>query len=214
MAAFACSSAARPPASTCTVASGRGVEVAEELVRGRERVEHRLGHAVVERCGHPRVARAVPADAIRDPALDAHDVRKAAAVRDVGRLRRPRRDRAEPRNDEMQRAIGLRPGLPLRLAVVEQLLQDLVLAGSLRTIGLDEVPEGRGGDGEAGVERPEDRLELRAAERGQRNAAAQLQDGHDARDYTAPTGGARARPVLTAKAALPDSKNAAELPLT
>jgi hypothetical protein len=133
-------------------------------------------------------------------ALDAHDVREAAAVRDVGRFRRPRGDRAEPRDDEMQRAIGLRPGLLLRLAVVEQLLENLALAGRRRTVGLDEVPEGRGGDGEAGMERPEGRLELRAAERGVRNAAAQLQDGHDARDYTTPTGGARARPTLSATA--------------
>jgi hypothetical protein len=50
------------------------------------------------------------------------------------------------------------------------------------------------------MDRPEDRLELRAAEGGERSAAAQLQDGHGAQDYTTARRGDRARPACSASA--------------
>ena len=59
---------------------------------------HAFGHAVVERaeCGRRHRGRNVEADA----ALDAHDALQTAVAEDVGRLRRPRGDRALARRNE------------------------------------------------------------------------------------------------------------------
>jgi hypothetical protein len=72
--------------------------------------DDRFGHPVVdernERCalGVAETGVAAGRDRVRDAALDAGNRAKTAVVRDVGRFRRPRRDRAEARqHDECRR---------------------------------------------------------------------------------------------------------------
>ena len=104
-----------------------------------QRAEHGLRHAIVQQRGDFRAA---GSDVISRTPLDAPHARQAAVARDVGRLGRPRRDGAEPGNDEKQRAeLRLR-----RRAIVKQPLEDLRLAFAERALHLDEMPEpGRDG---------------------------------------------------------------------
>ncbi len=74
--------------------------VLEQRVGRLDPVEHGLGHAVVEACGYA-LAGPLARDVIGDPPLDAADGGEPAVVRDVGGLRRPRRDRPEARSDEV-----------------------------------------------------------------------------------------------------------------
>ncbi len=86
------------------------LDVREQHVRFVGTVEDRLGHPVADQ-RHERLAvgarqrlaaarRRMPVDA----ALDAANRVETTVARDVGRLRRPRRDRAGPRHDDERRA--------------------------------------------------------------------------------------------------------------
>ena len=85
--------------------------VLEELRRLVEGREHGLGHAVVEQCGNAGLGRV---DGERRAALDALHGLEAAVAGDVGRLRRPGRDRAEARHDQVGRALQRGCGSPIR----------------------------------------------------------------------------------------------------
>ena len=86
----------------------------KQTAGGNKIVEDRLGHPVVDqrqqRCAILRrdFAAVDGCDAINPSALDAHDAIEAAVMRDIGCLRRPRRNRAWPWNRKEKRAIGRR----------------------------------------------------------------------------------------------------------
>ena len=103
-----------------------GFVMREQPRRGIHRLEHALGHAVVDDRGNGRTLRAGQrrpcAHVIGDAAFDADDAGEPADVRDVGRLGRPGRDRAEARHHQQQLPLRL-PGLRSR-AVAQQRLDD------------------------------------------------------------------------------------------
>ena len=72
----------------------------EEPRRLFGRREHRLGHAIVQRATQRGLVGDDARHGVPDAPLDAPHAAEATDARDVGRLRRPRRDRAEPRHDE------------------------------------------------------------------------------------------------------------------
>jgi hypothetical protein len=128
--------------------------------------EHALGHAVVqggvERRGRIEAALERPAH----PTLDPHHPVEPAGVRDVGRLARPRRDRAEPRHDPARvRPEGL---LRAERAVREQPLQHDALLARERPPELHEVDETCAGSGEGRVRHAERREAPRQARGRQR----------------------------------------------
>ena len=89
-----------------------GLIVAKQSLGLTRRFEHRFGHAVVEELEHLppiRVKRAVSGNVPRCTPLDAADRAEPAAVRDVGRLGRPGRNRSRTRHDEQHAPRGLRP---------------------------------------------------------------------------------------------------------
>ena len=104
---------ARPSPPSATRPSGRGAGRANSRAAS-------LGRSSTDSVMRSASARAKPAsstispdDDVADAALDAPHRREAADVRDVGRLRRPRRDRAEARHDHSRRpeATVARPAL-------------------------------------------------------------------------------------------------------
>jgi hypothetical protein len=118
--------------------------------------EQRLGHRVEERCRERRepLARQRPAG-VESPgpaALDAANRPEPADVRDVGRLRRPGRNRARPRHGQQEIAgrLGCRGGIE-----VEQPLEDPAFPGCELARDVDEVDE-LGLDGaDRGLDPPE-----------------------------------------------------------
>jgi hypothetical protein len=121
--------------------------VREQHAGVRRAVEHRLGHPVVHE-RRERVAvgarqrraiarRRVPVDA----ALEALHRVEAAVGGDVGRLRRPRRDRAGPRHDDER---GLAIGRPLvARAVGQQAIEQRALGRGQRPREVDVVAVAR-----------------------------------------------------------------------
>jgi hypothetical protein len=100
------------------------------------------------------------------PTLDPHHPVEPAGVRDVGRLARPRRDRAEPRHDPARvRPEGL---LRAERAVREQPLQHDALLARERPPELHEVDETCAGSGEGRVRHAERREAPRQARGRQR----------------------------------------------
>ena len=150
-------------------------DVLEEGVRLLDGAEYRLGHAVVD-VGQRRGHRPAPLDVVRRAALDAPHERQPALVRDVGGLRRPRRDRAEPRRDEDHAAARARRRHVG--AVGEQALEDRALLGRRLSLRLDEVPELGGVDREA--RRPQGGVELVETEVAEGGPPAQAQNDHEA----------------------------------
>ncbi len=114
----------------------------EELLLARHVVEQRLGHPIVEQrrdlCAPRGAQRAVERELDEPAALDAMH-RQVAEPRDVRRLRRPRRDRPEPRHDvetlpragEIERAA----------AIVEQRLEHASLGAVEQPLEVDEMLE-------------------------------------------------------------------------
>ena len=78
--------------------------VSEQALCILQRADRRFCHAIVEnrrkRLQRRRIERLSRDHLVRNAAFDALDARKAAHVRDIGRLARPGRDRAGPRNDD------------------------------------------------------------------------------------------------------------------
>ncbi len=138
-----------------------------------ERAQHRLGHAVVQRGGH--VARRA-GQVIGLAALDAADGLQAAVARDVGRLGRPGRKRAQARHHEDQ--LALRRGREAA-AVVQQPLEPRALRRARLARRLHEIAVLRRHRAQAGIEFLQGREQLREAELRQRARAAELEDvGH------------------------------------
>jgi hypothetical protein len=149
-------------------------------------VEHRLGHPVVHqrqqrRAIAVRKRRPVTArHAIDDAALDARNVGESTVARDIGRLRRPRRDGAGARNHEQFAAgygrIGARLG-----AVSQQAIERGTFRGAEWPAQLGEMPVRRGdaGDAMGGMRLGETLQQLGEAERRERRPARQREDfGH------------------------------------
>jgi hypothetical protein len=109
-------------------------DVMEQARRLVERAQHRLRHAVMEPGGERRGIRA---EVVHRAALDPNHRRKAAVARDVGGLRRPGRDGAEPRHDHENAAVGVLARR--RAAVVEQRAQRAVFVRLERALELDEI---------------------------------------------------------------------------
>ena len=154
MSRLARSSAAMPPPRTSTVESGTGLELPEQPVGVFQALEDRLGHAILNPGGHGRALtgrqrRAVGRlDPVRGAALDASHVPEAAVARDIGRLGRPGRHRAQARHDQHQ----LAPRLDRRARgpVGEQALEPRALFRLQRAGGFDEMPELGADAGDAG----------------------------------------------------------------
>src|SRR5688500_14058150 len=106
-------------------------------------------------------------------ALDALDPGEAAVVRDVARFRGPGRDRAEARDDEIERARGRRGR---GRAVVEQPLEQAPLGGLQLRLALDEVAKLGPSRAHPGIEFLERGEELGEAGLRQRARAAQLEE--------------------------------------
>ena len=141
--------------------------------------QHSLGHPIVQQRQKRRmIVRAkriavTIGNPIDDAALDARHGIEAAIARDVGRLRRPRRDGAGPRHDE-HRHSGLRCRLVVR-TVGEEPVEHAALGRRQRAVNEDEMPVQRG-DAEDAVLRAgagECCEELGYAERRQRVTSAQ-----------------------------------------
>ena len=115
------------------------IEVAKQRARLIERAEHGFCHAVVNELEDPMrfgIGRAAAGKEPRSPALDAAHRFEAASARELGRLRRPRRDRAQARHAEKHAALARGRGL----AVPQQALEHLGFARGERPFGFDEMP--------------------------------------------------------------------------
>ncbi|MNC85092.1 hypothetical protein D3C83_06690 [compost metagenome] len=128
--------------------------------------------------------RQLAVDPVGNAAFDAFNLLEAAMARDIGRLRRPRRNRAEARDDQHQRAAGDRRRAAR--AVSQDALQSLALgfgkraarhhempvlgiepdAGSESGDVLEELLTPEGGKGAASAQRDELRHELRRLYKG------------------------------------------------
>ena len=140
------SSAARPSACSAIVVKRPRRHMDEQSRCLGEIRKDGLHHAIVdERQERRAILRrqrcAVAAvHAVHDAALDAGDRRQSAVARDVGRLRRPRRNRAGSRHDEQQRAVDV--GVGDRFGTVgQQRFERAALVRRQRTRQLDEMPE-------------------------------------------------------------------------
>src|SRR5690606_6926334 len=117
-------------------------------------------------------------DEIERAALDAPHAREAAVSRDVRRLRGPRRERAEARNDEEGRD-ALAPLLRRLRTVREELLEALPLGRARHAVPLDEVAIYGLDATNAGNGLLQGGKQLREPGRRQGGGAAELQDlGH------------------------------------
>ncbi len=113
--------------------------MAKQRVRLIRRVERRFGHAIAQQLQDWAalcVDGAAPRKKPGGPALDAAHRREPAAMRDVGRLGRPRGNRTEARHDQEHVALGRRGSLP----VLEQLVEHVSLAFGQRPLELDKMP--------------------------------------------------------------------------
>ena len=108
-----------------------------------ERIEHRLGHAVVQQRGDgatpPGVEAGTRNEMVGNPALDSDDLLETTLMDDVGGLGRPRRDRSESRRHQQQ---GPGRRLVMGRMRVEQVLQPRHrLAVDVPLPGLHEIDE-------------------------------------------------------------------------
>ena len=139
MAPFAASMAARPLASTSTVARGFGAAWWKMRAASCARSST---DSVMRSWMAPRRATSSatsPDQGVPDATLDAPDLGQPAVVGDVGRLRRPRRDGPEPRHDE-QAPAGQGGGLGAR-AVMQQPVEHAKLLVGERFGRVHEVGE-------------------------------------------------------------------------
>ena len=83
-------------------------DVIEQCVGRLERIEDAFGHPVMDQREQPRVVDRLVGDGKSSAALDPRNGVEAAIAGDVGRFRRPRRDRTDPWNDESQPPFRLR----------------------------------------------------------------------------------------------------------
>ncbi len=161
--------------------SGTGSPGAEDRFGARKRCEHRLRHRVVQRAGEVgplrRVRRGRALDIEGDAALDATH-RETAAAQDVGRLRRPWRDRAEARHDPQCRALR-------RSGRRTQDLREHALIHA--DFGIDEIDVARTLHGCAGVHAGEFAIEAFETER--RQGGLPVKNHHD--EIRRAAGGAR-----------------------
>ena len=146
-----------------------------------ERIEHRLGHAVVQKRGDsaapPGIETGTRHEAVGNAALDPEDLIESALMDDVGGLGRPRRDRSEARRHQQQ---GPDRHLVMDWMRVEQILQprhrpavDIALAG------LHEIDEFGLARAQAGQRRQQFLGKAGKTRRGQGRRATQGQDlGH------------------------------------
>ncbi len=115
----------------------------EEARRLAGAIEHRFGHAIVQRAGQRRLVGHLAPHRVADAALDPPHAQQATAVRDVGGLGRPGGDGAEARHDEEPppRSHRLAPDALGRLQrpVAQQLFQQPRLVGRERPVHVGEV---------------------------------------------------------------------------
>ena len=157
--------------------------VDEQTRRVGEIGEYGFDHAVVDErqergpiLGRKRRAGAA-AHPVCDAALDAGDRGQAAVARDVGRLRRPRRDRARSWHDEQKRAVDARVGCRFG-TVGQQRLERAAFVRRQRTRELDEVPVSgiEGVDAMGGPDLRQALQQLGEPERRERRPARQRED--------------------------------------
>ena len=119
--------------------------VMKQLRRGVWRIEHGLGHAVVnqrQQRGSFRPGEAAAAGFGHmpgDAAFDALDRSQAAMARNVGRFRGPRRNRAEARHHEQQ--LPRFRNYARRRAVAQDAIEYRVLDAAQLPAETDEMPE-------------------------------------------------------------------------
>ncbi len=163
-----------------------GREMGEQLPGFREIGEHRLDHPVVQqrqqRCAIAVSERCAVGsrNVVDDAAFYARDGRQAAVPRDVGRLGRPRRQRAGTRDDEERRFRGGCRRCRIR-AVGQQAVERRTLVRAQRARNLDEMAVvcGDRGDAMHGTDSGEALQQLGQAEIRQRRPAGQREDfGH------------------------------------
>ena len=152
--------------------------VPEELVRLREIVDDDLRHPVVQlrlqRSRPGGVHRLARQDRERESALDPEERVESAVARDLGGLRRPRRDGPEAREHEVGRPRG--QGRTRRRAVGQQLVEAGALVGCERPLQLREMPIACVERADRGFDRPEDAQELLQTEAGQGIAPGKMED--------------------------------------
>ncbi len=127
-------------------------DVGEKRPRIRDVVDDRLGHPVVHErqqsraIGRREALGTARRDVERDAALDARDPVETAVARDLGCLRRPRRDRADARDDHESDAGRL--GRSIGRPVSQQALERLPLGIGELASDLDEMPVPRADAGD------------------------------------------------------------------
>jgi hypothetical protein len=131
-------------------ATARRQRDARERARGRvleqlrgfaDVIQDRFGHAIVDRAPQRRLVEHLADDDVKDAAFDAPHPRQAAAVRDVGRLRRPRGHGAEARNHQhapAERDRGAPDAVGRPRSVAQQALEDLGLLLGRLAVEVDE----------------------------------------------------------------------------
>ncbi len=134
-----------------------GREMAKEFGRLRKIAEHGFDHAVVQLRSNDRPllgGQRAPGqfNAIGDTALDTFDGLQSAIPRDVGGLRRPRRNGSDARRDQEQLAT-LRAPLCIRCTLLKQrrqlpaifIAERLAQLGKMPVLGTDDARTGHQG---------------------------------------------------------------------
>jgi hypothetical protein len=147
-------------------------DVLEQPPRLGIRAQHRFGHAVVKRGGE---GLAGAGDGVRGAALDALHLAETAVAGDIGRLRRPGREGADPRHHQIEIALSLFGWS----AVGEQALEPRSFGGAQLARAFDEVAVLGHNRAHAGIDFLQGRDELGEAKLRQRPRASELEDvGH------------------------------------
>ena len=157
-----------------------------EQPRGKRWIrQYRLGHRIVQHrpeCSLlSRRQHAARFDEPEAAALDAPDEIEPADMRDIGRLRRPGRDRARPRHGQQQLATGCARRMRI---MVEQALQDPKFLDRGHSRVIDEVMEVNLDTQDRRQAAPERREQSLEAEIGKCGSAPEFQ--HRARQRLAP----------------------------
>ena len=159
----------------CNGAQGLRGDVAEQRIGLLPGGQHRLGHAIVQ-LRDERIALEFPFGVYRRAALYPRHRREAALTRDLGRLRGPGRDCAQPRRDQQERACGD----CRRIIGAEQPFQAQPFFHRYGLREFDEIPMRCGKAFEAGADAPCLVGEALQAAGGKRSGAGKLEDlGHD-----------------------------------
>ena len=145
--------------------------VLEQATGVVEGAQHGLGHAVVQQS--PQSGGIFESTIKRGAPLDALHAREAAVARDVARLRGPRRNGAEARHHQVERA---RSGRRRRRAVVEQPLEQAAAGGVELALGFHEVAQLRGQRTHSGIGLAQGGEQLGEAGLRQRPRASELED--------------------------------------